>query len=123
MTDSLPKGIRARSDAEDLEFMRFFSIVQEHASRLGSTFFLWSAEAHDGLVADVWCEDLSGWLVPSGESGSFESLWLARDPRIWADEFDDFQVFARWSNDASGNISITFDHPLRTGSAFGDGTV
>ncbi len=60
MKGDLPRGIRAATDAADSDFMRFFSIVQDAAQGLGKTFFLSCAEAHDGAVGDIWCEDLSG---------------------------------------------------------------
>lgn len=99
-------------EREDAEFLRFFRIVQDAAEKLDSVFFLWSPECHDGQVGDVWCEDLSGWLVPSDEADAFESIWETHDQRIWSNEFNDWQSFARWSPDGDSGIRIEFEFPM-----------
>lgn len=104
------RGVRT-NDLEDEDFIRYFRIVQDAAAASGSVFFLWSPECHDGPVGDVWCEDLSGWLVPSGEADSFETLWLSRDPEIWDDRFDGMFAFARWSKGEAGGVVINFESP------------
>ena len=97
------------TDAEDLDFLRFFRIVQDAASAIGKVFFLWSPECHDGQVGDVWCEDLGGWLVPTAGADDFERLWLARDPRIWEENLEDLWAFARWSEPQPGKVAIRFE--------------
>lgn len=97
------------TDAEDQEFLRFFRIVQDAASAIDSVFFLWSPECHDGQVGDVWCEDLSGWLVPAADADDFERLWRARDPKIWEENLDALWAFVRWSEPQPGKVAIKFE--------------
>lgn len=73
MAEVAPRGMLL-GDKDDREFSRFFRIVQAAAMASGCVFFLWSPECRDGAVGDVWCEDLSGWLVPLEEADSFEAL-------------------------------------------------
>ena len=75
-------GLRLDADLRDTEFVRYFSIVQDAAKRLGCVFYLWSPEARDGQVGDVWCEDLSGWLVPAHDADAFEDVWRNSDPQF-----------------------------------------
>lgn len=112
MTATKVRGIRLESDLKDESFMRFFTLVQDAAKDKGSVFFGWSPECHDGAVGDIWCEDLSGWLVPEAKADSFEALWQIQDEFIWSDEADEWQVFARWNEGPNHDVIIDFESPF-----------
>lgn len=111
-TSKLVRGI-SKDDEQDVDFVKFFRIVQKAASGAGCVFFLWSPECHDGPVGDIWCEDLSGWLIPEVDADAFERLWAARDDVIWDNEYNDVQAFARWSEGENHEVVIDFEFPLK----------
>ena len=104
-------GLRLDADLRDTEFVRYFSIVQDAAKRLGCVFYLWSPEARDGQVGDVWCEDLSGWLVPAHDADAFEDVWRNSDPDL-TEDWDRYSVFAIWSDAGDAHVSIKFENNL-----------
>jgi hypothetical protein len=112
---SVPRGLRGFG-SDDERFVRFFSIVQDAASQEGCVFFCWAGEGNEIETDEFEGENLSGWLVPEGLADEFEGQWAAG--LGWAnDRFDRFVVFAVWSMDDSGTVSIRFEpeSPITTG--------
>lgn len=104
---STPRGLRGFG-SNDKRFQRFFSIVQDAAKELGCVFFCWAGEGNELETDTMDGEDLSGWLVPKELSDEFEAQWEDGLESI-DDKFDKFDVFARWTADESGNVSIRFE--------------
>lgn len=99
-------GIRFKSDSDDVEFMRFFKIVQGEASKLGKVYFLDCGENHDGIVDGIHCEETSGWLIDKSDVDEFEPIWK-NDPNDVPDKFMDDMRLADWE-DNDGKASVTF---------------
>jgi len=99
-------GIRLKRDSDDVEFTRFFKIVQDTAAKMGKVYFLDCGENHDGAVDGIQCEETSGWLIDKNDVGKFEPIWRD-DPSNVPDQFDDDMCMADWE-DRDGKVSIVF---------------
>ena len=67
------KGLRTQ---ETNEFISYFKIVQSSASKTDCVFFLDTGEGRDFSYKNIYCEDLSGWLIPKLLVSKFENDYL-----------------------------------------------
>ena len=102
-------GLREIDSTMDDRFLRFFSIVQDAASRMGRVFFLDCGEDHDLITDEIDCEDLSGWLVREEDVGEFEPAWAELRWGDIPDRFTADMVVARWSGTCPEDITVSFD--------------
>ena len=86
---------------------RFFDIVQEEAAAQGMKFFLECGEGREIETEDLLGEDMSGWLVPSFIADEVQQA-LDDDPDSAEEKFPIRFVFAVWSQNQSGKITIQF---------------
>ena len=91
----------------DQKFDAFFDLIQQTARDQGKRFFMDSGEGHTGETASMEMEDLSGWLISPDDEPDFKPAWLHSDvPERFSSDF----VFAVWSQDKFGTVSVTFKH-------------
>lgn len=81
-------GLRTQ---ENYKFLKYWSIIQDSASKLGKTFFLDCGEGNGYEDDEVECETLSGRLVDNSKVETFEKLFLNREPI--GEEWQEFLVF------------------------------
>lgn len=105
MSESSVLGIKFESTASEAKFVRFFSIVQDAAAKMGKVFFLDAGDGRELITDGVDGEDLSGWLVDKSDIEAFKPGWLAG---MVDDRFDDDYAFAEWHVNDDGSITITF---------------
>lgn len=108
---STPRGLKGFG-SDDEKFLRFFSIVQDTASKMGCVFFCWAGEGNEFETDRLDGENLSGWLVPNEFADDFEAQWAAQweeNSSPIDDRFDKYDVFAVWSVDGSGALTIHFE--------------
>lgn len=98
--------MRGLKTQEGKKFERFFSLVQQEASRKKAVFFLECGEGHDFETDRLEGEDLRGWLIPLEKADGFEREWMKGRP---GDEWADQIAWATWTgNEESPVISIDF---------------
>lgn len=66
------QGLRDINDLKDLEFQKFFSIVQRWADLENAVFFLDDEEGNEGIVDGIECMNFTGWLIPECKASIFE---------------------------------------------------
>jgi len=81
--------------------------VEQEALKIGKVFRLDSGEGRDGIdeITGWYVEDLSGWLINPSDSECFIE---SRKEGTTDDVFEDEYVFAIWSKDENGALSIDF---------------
>lgn len=96
-------GLRTQ---ENSKFLKFWSIVQAAASKIGKTFFLDCGEGNEYEDDKIECETLSGWLIDNNKVNEFEKLFVNQEPI--GEEWQDFTVFVDWKKE-NGEIKVKFD--------------
>ena len=108
---SLPLGIRGWATASDRAFMAFFEKVQQAASALGCTFFLFCGEGgHDLVTDEIDCQNLTGWLIPARGVPEFSEIFPSIDLGNAPDRFDSDMVSVEWEGTSPADIAVTFEH-------------
>lgn len=93
--------MRGLKTQEGKKFERFFSLVQQEASKKNSVFFLECGEGHDFETDHLEGEDLRGWLIPHEQAERFEKVWLKGSP---GDEWADQIAWATWTGAESSPV-------------------
>lgn len=101
------QGLRDINDLNDLEFKEFFSLVQKQANSENSVFFLDDEEGNEGVVNNIVCMDLTGWLIPKEKANIFEKKFLKNKEEIDVDKWDIYYTGSTWK-DQDGEIEISF---------------
>lgn len=96
-------GLRTQ---ENSKFLKFWSLIQDEASKLGKTFFLDCGEGNEYKDNEIECETLSGWLIDNNRADEFEQLFINREPI--GEEWQGFVVFVDWKKE-NGKIKVEFD--------------
>ena len=94
-------GLKAKHDIEDIQFVKFFNLVQEKASKQGKVFFLDCGEGNIKEIDGMLAMDLSGWLVDLKDAHEFETFWLTGSDNI-PDRFTENECAEEWSKDENG---------------------
>ena len=97
-------GLRTR---ENLKFLKYFTLIQDEASKLGKTFFLDCGEGNEYQDDEIECETLSGWLIDNENIAEFENLFINR--KLIGEKWNDFVVFVDWKIE-NGKIEVSFDY-------------
>jgi hypothetical protein len=84
----------------------FTKILNEAANSYNCVFFEDCGEGNDLETDTLYCENVSGWLIPRDKEIAFSSL-STRKERFEADEWGDCFVFAEWKKDET-DIVINF---------------
>lgn len=79
------KGLRTQ---ENNKFLKFFKLVQEEATKIGSVFFLDCGQGNVFSNDQIECEGLFGWLIPKEKAEAFEPFFLNNSEQQHI--FDDF---------------------------------
>jgi len=85
----------------------YLEFVHQEALKKGKFFLLDSGEGRgfDDSKTGWYVEDLSGWLI---DPADHEKFIESRKAETADDEFGNEYVFAIWSSDDTGELSITF---------------
>lgn len=94
------RGLRTQ---ETSKFEKFFSIVQDAASKKDCVFFLDAGDGREFETDSLEGEDLMGWLIPKDKVTDFEQEWETGDV---SDDWSEFFVWAIWDN--ADNPKIQF---------------
>ena len=87
--------------------INFFNLLQYSAKEHNAQFFIDTSEGHDLETPDLYCEDMSGWLIPLDKAEEFFADVQMGDENS-LDKWQQFFVFARWLESDEG-IKIEFD--------------
>ena len=79
----------------------FSVILHKAAAEKGCLFSEDSGEGHDMVTDTLYCEDVSGWLIPIARKDEF----IKSDRK--ADKWDKYFCFAEWRQDGD-DIKIDF---------------
>lgn len=101
-------SVRGIIEAEQ-EFLDFFAMVQEEASKLGRVFFIQDQEGHDHVLPGLYLAEMDGWLVPEDRADEFEAIWLEESGHPRSEEWDEFYVCEDFTVADDGKIRIFFD--------------
>ncbi|MCL2386654.1 MAG: hypothetical protein FWC89_03790 [Defluviitaleaceae bacterium] len=89
----------------DKKSENYISILNEAAESYNCIFFEDSGEGNDLVTDTLYCENVSGWLIPFDNSNKFAEI--PKESRFDSDEWDDYFVFAEWSR-AGNDLVIKF---------------
>jgi sporulation-control protein spo0M len=81
----------------------FTNLVYESANALDCIFFVESGEGRDMETDTLYCEDISGWLVPKAQEVEFTESSDKYDVK-----WDQYFVFAEWKQDGD-NVKVNFN--------------
>ncbi len=102
--DLIVKGLKTK---EDPNFIKFFTIVQSEAEKMGKTFFLDCGDGNEASINGMSVCDMFGWLIPPEKESDFIGKW--KDDNIddvWDDEF----VSVTWNNENGRKIFLKSHH-------------
>ena len=103
------QGLRDKNDLEDLDFQKFFTIVQKQANSKNSVFFLECEEGHERNVDGIDCMNFTGWLIPKDKAEIFEKKFLSYSNDVGDDEWLVYSTGTTWQNQ-NGEIKISFQN-------------
>lgn len=82
----------------------FTAILHEAAAALSCLFYEYSGEDNWNETDTLFCENVSGWLVPLDKANAFAKT---NEEDRWENQWSDFFVFAEWRQEGS-DIKIDF---------------
>lgn len=97
---------------ENIQFEKFFELVQEKAKEDNCVFYLESEDGNDSTFDEMEICDLWGWKIPTDKAKEFEKIWLKDEVY---DDWIDYFLAVEWdiSNNKVDIRFVNYEYYLR----------